>query len=89
MFLAASNVIAGLLYGVYFLFSRKRASNGWPKSYFMLLWFIIGASVVMPYVEKSKNTGSTQEAQTQEPAAKPYSEIDDALKNAPAYQPTR
>ena len=82
-------VFAAVVFALYALFLTKRAKAAWPKSFFMLAWVLLALSVAGPYIEKfNQKTATTPEPQAT-PAiqpAKPRSEIDEFLKDAPPHR---
>lgn len=89
-------------YGLYALLLTKRAKTAWPKSFFILAWVLLALLVAGPWINKPRSAQSTSltqntqavgrdsgkpNAPTQQPQQR--SQIDEILKDAPAYQPAR
>ena len=95
-------VLALVAYGLYALFLTQRAKAGWPKSFFILAWVLLTLLVAGPWINKPRSAQSTALTQNTQaidrdsgkltaPTQQPQqgSQIDEILKDAPAYQPAR
>ena len=76
----------------------ERAKRAWPNSFFMLAWVLLGLLLIGQWSSKPSTSVASYQASipaaatTQRtPSAQPQqgSQIDEILKDAPAYQPAR
>lgn len=95
--LGAALLGACVVYGLYALVFTKRAKAAWPGQFFVLAWVLMALNLFNLWTDQ---TPRAQPAQTTSSApakgqtftyeqAVGRSEIEEAMKNAPAYQPPR
>lgn len=95
---AAPFVLALVVYGIYAGVMSERAKRAWPNSFFMLAWVLLGLLLIGQWSSKPSTSEASYQASipaavnTQRtPSVQPQqgSQIDEILKDAPAYQPAR
>lgn len=94
------SLITALIFAVVvnWLYSKlaRKPGGGGVKGMVMIAWFFIASTVLVPYIDKAQKQSAPVGApvvtngggQVSKPA-KPLSEIDEIMKDAPAYQPPR
>lgn len=95
------SIITALLFGViaswcYAKLGRRPTGKVVRSGGLMLAWFFMASTVLVPYMDKAQKQRApalpeaplvVERGEAEAPTHKPYSEIDELLKNAPAYQP--
>lgn len=94
------SLITAVLFAVVvnWLYSKlaRKPGGGGVKGIAMIAWFFVASTVLLPYIDKAQKQSAPVGApvvtsgggQVSKPA-KPLSEIDEIMKDAPAYQPPR
>lgn len=94
------SLITALIFAVVvnWLYSKlaRKPGGGGVKGIAMIAWFFVASTVLVPYIDKAQMQSAPVGApvvtnvggQVSKPA-KPLSEIDEIMKDAPAYQPPR
>lgn len=81
-------IFAGIFFGLYAVFFRKRAAASWPKSFFMLAWVLLALVVLGPYLDKfdKRAAGGQPQSQAENTEANVGPEIDAGPPTAPTQE---